>query len=350
MSGSQSYPPPGGGPGEPPPPGWAPPPAATAGLGPAARLRPGYAPSARRRRSGRRACSARPTSPARCRCDRSGSVTSTTRRSGSSASTRRRPSARPCSSPPSRWRSRCWSPPCSSLGGRPLARRRCRRRRRRPSGRLRRGRAARSRSAAVLQYVGLIFVTGMIAHVTAAAAIGRRLSLGEAWAATRGSRWRLVGLTVLRRADLDRACSPVYVVRVGAWSCWLADSWVDRPGLVRRHACPRFVALACWFWIRVTYLPVPALMIERIGVFAAIGRGYRLTRRQFWRTFGIAPAHGRHHRDRRPGPHASRSRIVGAGREPRDLRRRRRRARRSSSSTRSARCSRPRSSRRSRRP
>ena len=28
-------------------------------------------------------------------------------------------------------------------------------------------------------------------------------------------------------------------------------------------------------------------MIERIGVFAAIGRGYRLTRRQFWRTFGI---------------------------------------------------------------
>ena len=49
----------------------------------------------------------------------------------------------------------------------------------------------------VLQYVGLIFVTGMIAHVTAAAAIGRRLSLGEAWAATRGSRWRLLGLTAI---------------------------------------------------------------------------------------------------------------------------------------------------------
>ena len=50
---------------------------------------------------------------------------------------------------------------------------------------------------------------------------------------------------------------------------------------------PALVALMCWFWIRVTYLPVPALMIERIGVFAAIGRGYRLTRKQFWRTFGI---------------------------------------------------------------
>ena len=48
---------------------------------------------------------------------------------------------------------------------------------------------------AVLQSIGMILVTGMIAHVTAAAAIGRRLSLGEAWAATRGSRWRLIGLT-----------------------------------------------------------------------------------------------------------------------------------------------------------
>jgi hypothetical protein len=35
----------------------------------------------------------------------------------------------------------------------------------------------------MLQSVGTILVTGMVAHVTAAAAIGRRLSLGEAWAA-----------------------------------------------------------------------------------------------------------------------------------------------------------------------
>ena len=28
-------------------------------------------------------------------------------------------------------------------------------------------------------------------------------------------------------------------------------------------------------------------MLEPIGVFGAIGRGYRLTRKAFWRTFGI---------------------------------------------------------------
>ena len=49
-----------------------------------------------------------------------------------------------------------------------------------------------------------------------------------------------------------------------------------------------FLCVLVWFWIRVYYLPVPALMLEPIGVFQALGRGFRLTRRQFWRTFGIA--------------------------------------------------------------
>ncbi|MFC6344502.1 hypothetical protein ACFP8W_21145, partial [Nocardioides hankookensis] len=137
----------------------------------------------------------------------------------------------------------------------------------------------------ILQYVGLIFVTGMIAHVTAAAAIGRRLSLGEAWAATRGSRWRLLGLTAVIGLiwvglfGVYALLSVVLIVLAGSWVVVLV--WFVVTG-------PAVVAATWWLWIRVTYLPVPALMIERIGVFAAIGRGYRLTRRQFWRTFGIA--------------------------------------------------------------
>src|SRR5690242_17111113 len=49
----------------------------------------------------------------------------------------------------------------------------------------------------VLSSFGSLLVTGMVAHVAAAAAIGRRLTLGEAWAATRGKRWRLIGLAML---------------------------------------------------------------------------------------------------------------------------------------------------------
>ncbi len=51
---------------------------------------------------------------------------------------------------------------------------------------------------------------------------------------------------------------------------------------------PAFLCFLVWFWVRLYYLPVPALMLEQVGVFGAIGRGYTLTRKQFWRTFGIA--------------------------------------------------------------
>ena len=136
----------------------------------------------------------------------------------------------------------------------------------------------------VLQAVGLILVTGMIAHVVAAAAIGRRLSLAEAWAATRGSRWRLVGLTLLLGLMI-LAISVVYVLLWVVVVLLLPTPLVVVFGIV---TVPAFLCFLAWWWIRVYYLPVPALMLERIGVTAAIGRAFRLTRRQFWRTFGIA--------------------------------------------------------------
>ena len=174
---------PGSGAGAPPPPGLA---------GTAARRTP-PAPSgqpAARPAPGPRPCWARPTSRARCRCGRSPWATSTTRRSRSSGST-----------PGPRSGRRCWSPRSAMLlpvAGHRRPARRARLDRPRlgepPGPRPRRRRPARASGAllvaraALLQALGLILVTGMIAHVTAAAAVGRRLSLGEAWAATRGKR------------------------------------------------------------------------------------------------------------------------------------------------------------------
>ncbi len=135
-----------------------------------------------------------------------------------------------------------------------------------------------------LQSIGLVLVTGMIAHVVAAAAIGQRLSLGEAWARTRGKRWRLIGLTLLLLGMTLLLVAAYAVAWVGVVA--LLDGWsLVAFGVV---TVPLFAALMFWFWIRVYYLPVPALMLEPIGVMAAIRRGYRLTERAFWRTFGIA--------------------------------------------------------------
>jgi MFS family permease len=136
----------------------------------------------------------------------------------------------------------------------------------------------------ILQSIGLVLVTGMIAHVTAAAAIGRRLTLAEAWRATHGKRWKLIGLTFLLGLLLI-AIIGVYAL---TWVVvvLVASGWqIAIYGLV---SVPLFLCFLCWFWIRVYYLPVPALMLEDVGVLGAVGRGFRLTGRQFWRTFGIA--------------------------------------------------------------
>jgi hypothetical protein len=47
------------------------------------------------------------------------------------------------------------------------------------------------------------------------------------------------------------------------------------------------VVVLAWFWVRVRALAVPTLMLEPVGIFAALGRAVRLTRHQFWRLLGL---------------------------------------------------------------
>lgn len=140
-------------------------------------------------------------------------------------------------------------------------------------------------TSVVLLQVSLVFVTAFVAHVVSEAAVGRRTTLGEAWEATRGRRWRLVGLAVL-------VLVVVVVATVGYVLAWVlvvvvTDS-VLAAVLFGVVSVPAFVALMLWVWIRLLYLPAPALMLESVGVFGAIRRSYRLTSGAFWRTLGIA--------------------------------------------------------------
>ena len=137
----------------------------------------------------------------------------------------------------------------------------------------------------VLQSLGLVLVTGMVAHVTMAAAVGRKLTMGQAWAATSGKRLRLLGLVLLLGLMLALVVGLMVVV-------WVVGVVVLDSGLAvvlfLLVSIPAAVAVLWWFWIRVYYLPVPALMLEDVGVFGAIRRGHALSRRAFWRIFGIA--------------------------------------------------------------
>jgi len=132
--------------------------------------------------------------------------------------------------------------------------------------------------------IGVIFVTGMIAHVAHAAAVGRRLTLGEAWAATHGKRWRLLGQALLVGVTTLLAISSVIAIVV---LVAVLTEDVLLTVLLAIVLILGSIPLFMWLWIKVVYLATPTLMLEPVGVFASFGRNWRLTRSQFWRILGI---------------------------------------------------------------
>lgn len=136
----------------------------------------------------------------------------------------------------------------------------------------------------VLQGIGAILVAGMMSHVAHAAAIGRKLTLGQAWAATHGNRWRLIGLallvTVVYILVMVVAAAPVVVLAI------VVDSPIPAI-LVGLLMILLLIVASVFLAVRLYLLAVPALMLERTGVFGAFRRAWQLSARQFWRLFGI---------------------------------------------------------------
>jgi hypothetical protein len=140
-------------------------------------------------------------------------------------------------------------------------------------------------AGAQLQSIGLLFVSGMIAHVSSAAAVGRKLTMAEAWAATRGKRWRLLGMAFLLGLAVVLAlavAAGVLIIGIVAF-----DAPVGAAVLVGLGLAAILTVVLSWFWVRVRALAVPTLMLEPVGIFGALGRAVRLTQHQFWRLLGL---------------------------------------------------------------
>ena len=128
-----------------------------------------------------------------------------------------------------------------------------------------------------------VILNGMLAHVVAEAVLGRRTTIAGVWAATRGRMWRLVGLMLVSLLGFVL----ILAVPVAAGVLVGMRTGVV-PGLVT--GLPLLVlALAAMLFLQVRYLRLAAaaLVLERIGVFAALRRAGRLSRGQFWRILGI---------------------------------------------------------------
>lgn len=135
----------------------------------------------------------------------------------------------------------------------------------------------------LVQGIGAAFVTGMIARVSVGAARGEVFRLPEAWAATRGRRWRVVGLLLLLTVALILAITLLIVVVVV-----LASASTGLGVLAGVVLVPTFIVGWIYVYTRVYLLAVPALVVEGLGVLAALRRSHALSKGSFWRLFGIA--------------------------------------------------------------
>jgi hypothetical protein len=147
---------------------------------------------------------------------------------------------------------------------------------------------------AALGLVGSSILQGIVAVEVARGTVGERLTLGGLWRRARGRVLVLVGWSLAMVAAL--IVFGVIVIVLIALVAGLVGAASARNGnsgagvgvaiLVGILLFLGGVVVVVWIGIKVSLVP-SALVIERLTLRKAIGRSWTLTRRFFWRTFGI---------------------------------------------------------------
>lgn len=107
----------------------------------------------------------------------------------------------------------------------------------------------------VIGAVSGLVLAGLLTAVMADAVLGRKATFGGVWARVRPRFWSLLGASVVAGAVPILALGLLIVPGVFLWGAWA--------------------------------LVTPAVVLERIGVLAALGRSRRLAVPDWWRVWGI---------------------------------------------------------------
>jgi hypothetical protein len=141
----------------------------------------------------------------------------------------------------------------------------------------------------VASVVGSALLQGILTRVVADGALGKRPTAGEALRAAGRRFWPLIGFSVLLGV-LQLVLVLVLAASVAA--LLVAFSGVANSiGIVYAVLLALPIALALlvvygFFAVKLALAP-SAIVLERRPVFAAVRRSWALTRRAFWRTFGL---------------------------------------------------------------
>lgn len=136
----------------------------------------------------------------------------------------------------------------------------------------------------VLTLIGSALLQGIIVVEVARSALGEKLTLRGLWRAARGRLWALVGWTLL----LTLALVVAIAVAAGlvAVLVLLGGAWQVAAIVVGVLAFFGLLVLGAWIYIRVSLVP-SLIVLERLGIRAAVRRSWSLTIGYFWRTLGV---------------------------------------------------------------
>jgi hypothetical protein len=144
------------------------------------------------------------------------------------------------------------------------------------------GSSASSLAGAAATWLSSILLNGMLTVVVGRAVFGASITVKEAWQRLRPRLLALIGFTVLE--ILGAAVVVTVVVLIIAGVAVAANGTAAAVVGV-----PLVVALICGLIYLATMLTfTPSLIVlERLRIFPAISRSFKLVRNDFWRVFGI---------------------------------------------------------------
>jgi len=127
-----------------------------------------------------------------------------------------------------------------------------------------------------------ILLTGMLTVVVGRAVFGTGITIGEAWQRVRPRLWALIGFALLEGigAAVVVGIGIGIVLGIGFVANGVAAAVVGIPlGLA-------LIALLVYLGTMLAFTPA-IIVLERLEIFPAISRSFKLVRNDFWRVFGI---------------------------------------------------------------
>ncbi|HKP39737.1 MAG TPA: hypothetical protein VJV41_01845 [Mycobacterium sp.] len=144
------------------------------------------------------------------------------------------------------------------------------------------GSSASSLAGALATGLSSILLSGMLTVVVGRAVFGANITIGEAWQRLRPRLWALIGFTALEAIGAVVLCAVVVgiIVGVALAANGAAAAVVGVPLVLGLLAALIYLATMLAF--------TPSLIVlERLEIFPAIARSFKLVRGDFWRVFGI---------------------------------------------------------------